>query len=58
MKEIIYILASLGFLVCFIKLEIYLWQKSRENFRELKQAYKKWKEAEQDLHNLLKDKDL
>ena len=58
MKEIIYILASLGLLVCFIKVEIYLWQKSRENFRELKQAYKKWKEAEQDLHNLLKDKDL
>ena len=58
MREIIFILASLGLLVCFIKVEIYFIQKSRENFRELKKAYKELKEAEQDLHNLLKDKDL
>jgi len=49
MKEIIYILASLGLLVCFIKVEIYLWQKSRENFRELKEAYKELKEAKENL---------
>jgi len=58
MKEIIYILASLGLLICFIKLEIYLWLKSREKFLEAGRAHKEMKKAEQNLHNLLKDKDL
>jgi hypothetical protein len=55
---IIFTLAVIGLLVCFFKIEIYFIRKSRESFRELKQAYREMKDAEQDLHNLLKDKDL
>jgi hypothetical protein len=58
MREIIFILAVIGFMVAFFKIEIYLWQKSREKFLEAGRAWKELKEAEQDLHKLLKDKEL
>jgi hypothetical protein len=58
MREIIFILASLGLLICFFRIEIYFIHKSREKFLEAGRAYKKLKEAEQNLHNLLQDKDL
>jgi cell division protein FtsL len=58
MKEIIYILLVIGFLICFFKIELYLIHKSREKFKELKEAYKDLKKLEQDLHNLLKEKRL
>lgn len=58
MREIIFILASIGFLVAFFKIEIYLLCKSKEKILEAGWEYKEFKKAEQDLHNLLKDKEL
>lgn len=58
MRELLFLLSVIGFIWAFIKVEIYLFKKSREKFLELKQAYKELKDAEQDLHNLLQDKKL
>jgi hypothetical protein len=58
MNIILYILAVIGFIWASFKIEIYLLRKSKEKFLEAGRAYKELKEAEQDLHNLLKDKDL
>lgn len=58
MNILIYTLAVIGFIWASYKIEIYFIRKSRESFRELKQAYKEMKEAKQDLHNLLGGKDL
>jgi hypothetical protein len=58
MREIIFILSVIGFMVAFFKIEIYFIRKSREKFLEAGRAWKELKEAEQDLHKLLKDKEL
>jgi hypothetical protein len=58
MVKILFILSVIGFLICFIKIELYFIYKSREKFRELKEAYKDLKKSEQNLHNLFKDKRL
>jgi len=55
---LLYIIAVAGFVLAFLKISIWLIQKSRENFRELDRAYMELKHSEEDLHNLLKDKDL
>ena len=58
MDKLIFILAVAGFILAFFKIEVWLIHKSRENFRNLKEAYKELKESKEDLHNLLKDKEL
>lgn len=58
MDKLLYILMVILFLVCFIKIEIYLWQKSREKFLEAGRAWKELKESKDNLYNLLKDKEL
>jgi hypothetical protein len=57
-REIIFILSVIGFLICFIKIELYFIYKSRESFRDLKNAYRELKKSRTNLHNLLKDKEL
>jgi len=58
MREIIFILSIIGLIWAFIRVEIYFIYKSRESFRELKQAYKDLKKSKQDLKEFLKDKEL
>jgi len=58
MIKILFILLVIGFLICFFKLEIYFIKKSKVKFLELKKAYKELKEAEFNLHNFNKDKEL
>jgi flagellar biogenesis protein FliO len=58
MKEVYFILLVIIFILAFIKIEIYFIYKSREKFEELKKAYIDLKNIREDLHNLLKDKDL
>ena len=49
MVKVFYVLSVIGFLICFIGLEIWLIYKSREKFIELKKAYKELKEAKNNL---------
>jgi uncharacterized membrane protein len=52
MIKLFYILAVIGFLICFLGLEIWLFKKSKEKFLELKQSYKDLKNAQQNLKDL------
>jgi hypothetical protein len=54
MRAWFYILATIGFIFCFIKIEFDLIQKSRRTFKELSQAYKDLKQSEKDLEKFLK----
>jgi hypothetical protein len=58
MREIIFILSVIGFMVAFFKIEIYFIRKSREKFLEAGRAWKELKESKDNLYNLLKDKEL
>jgi len=58
MKELLFIIWVILFIIGFIKVELFLIYKSRQKFLEFSRAYKELKEAEQNLHNLLKDKEL
>lgn len=58
MREIIFIISILVFIYCFIKIEIYFIWKSRQAFKDLKEAYISFKKSKDNLHNLFKDKDL
>jgi cbb3-type cytochrome oxidase subunit 3 len=58
MNILSYTFLVIVFLICFIRLEFYFFQKSKERFIDLKKAYKEFKEAKEDLHNLLKDNDI
>ncbi len=58
MREIIIILAIIGLVWVFIKIEIWLICKSREKFLDLGRAYKELKNSREDLYNLLKSKEL
>lgn len=49
MNILSYSFLVLVFLICFIRLEFYFFQKSKERFIDLKKAYKEFKEAERDI---------
>jgi hypothetical protein len=54
MREILFILSVIGFIWAFIKIELWLIHKSRESFKELKEAYKNYKKSKEDLYKFIK----
>ena len=54
MKYLIFLISVMGFLICFVKIELYLIHKSIERFEDLAGAYKEYKQAEKDLKEKVK----
>jgi len=54
MIKLLYILSIIGLIWAFIRIELYFIYKSRESFRELKEAYKDLKKSKDDLEEFLK----
>jgi hypothetical protein len=53
---ILYLLLVLGFLICYIGLNIFLVKKSIYHFKELKKAYMEYKEVKNILFSTVKNK--
>jgi hypothetical protein len=53
-KLLIYTIFTIGFLIAFIKIEMYFIYKSRENFRNLGTAYRELKQSRTNLEKLIK----
>lgn len=49
MKEIVFIISSIGFLVCAYYIEYYFFKKSIYAIKEVKKAYSDLKEAQKNL---------
>ena len=56
MKSSIFLISVIGFLICFVEIELYFIHKSIERFKELAGAYKKYKQAKTELEAILYDK--
>jgi cbb3-type cytochrome oxidase subunit 3 len=52
-KLLIYTIFTIGFLIAFIKINIYFIYKSKEAFKNLKESYISLKKAKEDLLNEL-----
>lgn len=54
MKDLLFIIWAILFLIGFVKVEAYFLFKSRQAFKELKNAYIDYKKAKKDLEEFLK----
>ena len=58
MDKMLYMALVGLFLICFYKINIYFIRETGKRFLELKNEYRELKDSREDLHNLLKRKEL